>query len=871
MMKKFKRLCASVALITATLMAIQTLTPAGAAPGEITIVRDQFGVPHVFANSAEDAAYGVGYALAQDRMWQMHVFRRIGKGRLSEIFGPLVIEIDKTVRFFTYTAEERAARYETYPDDLKKQLEAFVDGINAHFDEARTNPALLPLEFTQYGEVPEDWTVDDSLALQDVLILSFGSGGGDELAHAALLDALIEKVGKKKAKAMFNDLIPTVDPDAPTTIPRGYNWRLESTFARTAEAEARRKLEDDARLSLQPGGQQRAAAGPEPAAGTIEQLKLIPDPVDALKQFEPIRRGLEKLQAMFQFGSNAQLAGPKLSEHGNSLQTGGPQVGYLIPQWLADFGMHGGNVDATGMTFAGAGPAVLIGRGTGYAWTTTTGASDLMDTYVEKLAADDDRKYMFNGTPEDMDCRTEVYMFKDAVPQEEQEICRTRHGPVVAFDEENKVAYSLRYSWFNREGQTVEGFFRYGEVKSMEDFGTFSNYLGSNHNMFYSDDLGNIGYWHPGNHVKRKRGIDIRLPQDGRGGSEWRGLLPIQKVPHAVNPPSGWIANWNNQPAPNWKRERAHPALDNVIDLNNALNPKGPALKDPFGGLLNDNKDFNFDEMSANLRYAAMTEHEHTYFKKFIPRPRTLKKDVEKKAARLLRKWTGSLVDLDEDGLYDSAGPAITRAWVPSMMTLAFDRVLGEPADDNIIRPFATTSLLWHLLNQRDRRRLQASWLRLRPKELAKKAFEQTVAALAEEFGNEDPKTWKIPIDLEHYTRLNADTLTDIAECESEDCSEDSGRPGDVRDHISMDRGTYNHVIQYSDVPAGSLPLGQSEGEFGSVIPPGQSGFINQAGQEHPHYETQLELYEQWKYKPMPMTLAEARALKEDEYVITRP
>lgn len=857
------RLAAAVAAVG--LAATVTPTAAQPAPEEVRIVRDEFGVPHVFADTANGAAYGAGYALAQDRLWQMHVFRRIAKGRLSELLGPVVVDIDRTIRFFTYTQEERARRFATYPEDLQALLQAFVDGINAWMSEVRLDPSKVPFEFHEFGELDalaEAWTADDSLALQDVLILAFGSGGGNELAYAELLHELIDRHGRRQGLRMWRDLIRTNDPDAPTTIPRGYPYERRSTFARVGEADSRRGLEDDARISLEADGEgeggTRAAAAPQPATGALEQLGLIPDLEAAVEGFRGIRTGLRELRRMFRFGSNAQIVGPGLSEHGNSLQTGGPQVGYLLPQWLADFGMHGGGIDTTGMTFAGAGPAVLIGRGPGYAWTTTTGASDLTDTYVERLNPDDAREYEFRGEFEPMECRTETHSVRGA-PFERQEICRTRHGPVFAFDEENGVAYSLRYAWFNREGQTVEGFFRYNEVTSVEDFATFANYLSSNHNMFYTDDRGNYGYWHPGNHPRRVSRIDLRLPQDGRGGSEWRGLLDLREVPHAVNFPRGWLANWNNQPAQPWHRERGHPALDNVLDLEDALDPRGPALPDPLRDRrLGADRSLDFDDLSANLRYAAFKHHRHTSFREFLPEPRTLE-GVARKALRAVRSWDGFLVDRDEDGRYDHAGRSIVDRWVSRLRERVFVDDLGD------LQGFAREDLLWHVLNPNDRLRERFDWLGGKRAEAeARRAFRQAVGELAEEFGSDRPVTWREEAELEHYQRLNADLFHDLADPDPED----SGHPGDVPDHIEMDRGTYNHVVVFLDPPAGAGPLGRSASRAGSVIPPGQSGFIGPLGQEDPHYEDQLALYEEWGYKPMPLTLDEALELAESEETI---
>ncbi len=876
-----RRLLAASAVLNAL---VATLAPARAAE-PITIVRDSYGVPHIYGATAEDVSYGAGYALAQDRLWQMHTFRMVAKGRLSELLGIVdilgvanTIDIDKAVRFFTYTAEERAAKFATYPAEIRGNLQAFADGVNARINEVQLDPTQLPLEFAEFASpLIEPWTVDDSIALADVLILSFGSGGGNEVEHAALLKDLIAKYGEELGTTMFDDLIVTEDPDGPISIPTNFDYPNEPTFAREAEAESRRALTADARLSLVTIASAASSSGKAGAAragaakGTAAQLALMRDVAKVLPAFERLARVQVALSYIFSFGSNAQIAGARHSEFGNTLQTAGPQVGYLLPQWLAEFGLHAadGTLDATGMTFAGAGPAVLIGRGPGFAWTTTTGSSDLADTFIEKLNPDNPKQYLYNGSYEDMECRTESYAFRGLIPIEEQEICRTRHGPVVAFDEANGVAYSQRYSWFNREGQTVEGFFSYNKAKSVNDFATFANYLGSNHNMFYVDDQGHYGYWHPGNHPVRAEGIDLRLPQDGTGGSEWQGLLPIQDVPHAVDFPRAWLGNWNNQPALGWKRERGWDAIDNAADLFRTLDPDQEAVNDPLSGEpVNTDRKLNFEDLSANLRYAAFKDHNHTYFGPFVPDEGTLAGAdfLTKISGAQMRAWDGFRTDRDEDGFWDSAGPTIQREWIAQMRAMAFNDDLAGNAG------WADENLLWHLLATTDTLNQQVDWLNGRtPAQLAKDALSAAAFELSARFGNGDPASWKDPASKEHYQRLNADLIADtVLPLLGMDNAADQGLPGDVADQIEMDRGTYNHIVVFTDPPAITGPLGRSGSQAGSVIPPGQSGFINLLLQEAPHYQDQAPLYLEWRYKPMPLTIEEARAVAESEITLTR-
>lgn len=862
--------------------------------GEIEIVRDQYGVPHVYGETDEDVAFGAGYALAEDRLWQMHVLRLAAKADLSEWLGPAVVGSDRGVAQLTYTSEERLERFETYPEDLQDMLRAFADGINERIEEVRQDPSQIPFEFVHFGLWPiEDWHVDDSIALQDLLILSFGAGGGNEMAHAALLDQLLEEHDEETATAMFDDLVPTVDPDAPVTVPPEHDYTEEPNYVRDAEAEAHRALTDDARLGLDADDAQVQLPGPdetshpdsEVALGALEQLELVEDPQLHWENMQAVRDARQLLDGAITFGSNAIIVGPQLSETGNTLHTAGPQVGYSLPQWLSDFGLHSeeGELDATGMTFAGAGPAVLIGTGDGYGWTTTTGSSDLTDSYVVELNPEDHTEYRYDGEWRPMDCRTKTHTFR-GIPFETQEICRTHHGPVVSVDEDNDQAVALRMAWYDREGQTVEGFFGYNSVDSIEDFGTEAGKLASNHNMFYTDDQGNYGFWHPGNHPLRADGTDLRMPQDGStSATEWQGLVPLQETPHAVNFDRGWLVNWNNMPAEDWPRERSWDTRDNADTLTRAVDPDRQAPPDPHGGLVNpDREGLDYHDLDANLRYAAFKDHQDTWYRPLLPAEEDLDEPLAEDALAAVQASDAFLTDRDDDGGQDTAAPTIVDAWIDTLHGDVFAGQLGDQAGWA-----GEDRLLWQVLSPDSEFELSHDWLGSEdPAQVRAEAFETAVEGLAEEFDSEDPEDWRRDAPMYHYQRLNAHLAPDLAEGTlGLDRSGDRGLPGDVPDHIRMDRGTYNHIVHYQEQPtegptwpdelddddeADFGELGHAERKAGSVIPPGQSGHIDVTGQEDEHYRDQLDLYVDWAYKPMPMTKAESTALAESIQTLER-
>lgn len=907
--------------------------PAGAqdASGvEVRIVRDGFGVPHVYADTYEAVAYGAGWAIAQDRLFQLEVLRALGKGEFQRVFGPIpgFDEMDRAARLLFYTDEERRAKFERLPDDLKGAYLAFVDGINAWMDEVQANPLLLPQEFAKFAlGFPRAWDVTDSIAIADTLVETFGAGGGSERSQAQLLSFLVGKLGEDEGHEAFDDIRWLNDAAAPTSIPPDVEWEATPSHARDLPP---KQWREDARIGLDESA--KAPIGPAaatlvaPRIGTRAQASLVPtepspDSVAAAEAFE---RGRELLLTFIHFGSNAYVAGPDITEAGGTLQLGGPQVGQFAPQIIAEFGLHApaDGIDMTGLTFAGAGPIVLIGRGPDYAFTTTTGNSDGADIYVEQLgpAADDGTPtYVYDGQLERMDCRVEQIDGKSGLPGEEHEVCRTRHGPVIATDEENGIAYSIRRSWFDMETGTFNGFTGYNFVESVEDFATAANLLQSNHNMFYTDAEGNYGYWHPGALPIRADGTDVRLPQDGTtSATEWQRLRTAEEVPHLVNFDRGWLANWNNKPAVSW--DNGDGANYGAVFRNRLWNDLGSS-----------DGEMTLPDLESFNRINGTTELEFTFFRDHIVRAGRASDDSQvREAAEILASWDARREDNNDDGLVDSEpGWTIWDNWRSIARDLAFDDDLGEFSGRS------SDSMLLHVLDGPDASLVKnIDWLNGEPVDVfLNRVMRANLDAIAEAQGTADMSQWASAMPQQHYTRLN----TMFLECEvaragaDEDVGCTDELPGNVAVLDYMNRGTYNHIVEFrpTNPDAGqvadestSSPLpatGAGAAVFGSVllvsgmalrsrsgrrsvvlvaatagaitilaatslggetlveerdgfvveaesiISPGQSGFIDAVGQQSPHYEDQHDLYANWIYKPMPLLEADVLELGDGQ------
>ena len=169
---------------------------------KVEILRDDYGVPHIYARNEADLYFALGFAVAQDRLWQMEFMRRLGTGRLSEILGADLLEVDRYFR--TITAAHRKVEL---PQDLAPLIRAFIQGVNAFI---ATAEGRLPLEFMLLRFEPESWTFEDIVAVYWVMNwqLSFG-WRADPVAFD-----IYQRVGAKR----FNRFFPTADPDAPTTV-----------------------------------------------------------------------------------------------------------------------------------------------------------------------------------------------------------------------------------------------------------------------------------------------------------------------------------------------------------------------------------------------------------------------------------------------------------------------------------------------------------------------------------------------------------------------------------------------------------------------------------------------------------------------------
>ena len=501
----------------------------------VRIVRDNFGVPHIYAPTTEGLFYGWGYAVAQDRLFQLELFRRSALGSLAEIFGPDLLPQDQRERRESYTDAEYQQMFEALPPKAQHILEAYRDGINAYLAEIAADPThKLPWEFWVLGYRPAPWTIKDSMALIRFMARRFGENGGRELRNQADFQTLASMYGPDQAEAMYNDLHWLNDPTAPVTVPA-------TGSTPSASPALRRPL-----LTL-PGIERIAKAYEKAREARIATWKRLSIPP--------------------KFGSYAWAITPSRTANGHPLLYGGPQMGFSYPDIIHEVELIGGDNNrwrVFGMGFAGA-PLVLIGENKWLAWTSTTGMGDNMDIFVEQLNPANPNQYWYKGAWRDMEVRVEQIPVRTSPIGSElvtttvpYTVTRTIHGPVVAVDTEHHLAYTEQRQHWLKEQNTWWGFYYFDIARNLEEFAQGVRLIETSHNFIVATEQGDIAYWQSGHVPQRVDGSYVgRFPWPGDGSAEWTGA--IRRIPFVANPPQGYVANWNN---------KAEASFDNGDDSN---------------------------------------------------------------------------------------------------------------------------------------------------------------------------------------------------------------------------------------------------------------------------------------------------------------
>ncbi len=611
----------------------------------VRITRDRYGVPTVQANTLYGLMYGNGYALAEDRLWQMELYRRQARGEMAEIMGTRAVEQDKAARTEGYTEAELQAQINRLPAELREALDAFAAGISAWMQEAQ-RAGKLPKQYSEHGIEPRPWRPTDTVAIGVMMLRRFGGvmSAGD-LRNYALYQFLKAR-NKDLAPVWANDLLWLQDPTSPTTVP--------------AEEDSRKAHRRDPRQTLQ---QMRA------------HLELLPE-VSLNVLLPALRIATGEAQIQFareyglytQFGSYAILVSPQKSATGMPMLVGAPQMGFTVPHIAAEVHLKGAGINARGMTFPGV-PGVLIGTSEHLAWTFTSGVADLADAFILKLDPQNPERYWYKGTWRTMEKRTETIRVKGADPVQ-LTVYRCVYGPVVGIDTRNHTAVALKLSYWGSELEVFRAYYGFLQARTVSDFERAAAHIPASFNAFCVTRTGDIAYFYCGRVPIRPEGTDPRLPLIGTGEYDWRGIMPFSQMPRVINPKQGYIANWNNKPAVWWENADTPVwgMISRVYRLNDLLRSKSRVTVDDLKAYIRDIAEYDEDAgklLPIMLRVVKRNERAMT--------------DELRAAVRLLEAWDC----YEREG---SAAKALWDAWLDATRTRVFADDLGNFFSPDLFR-----------------------------------------------------------------------------------------------------------------------------------------------------------------------------------------
>ncbi len=659
----------------------------------VTIVRDRYGVPHIYAPSLYGVFYGSGYAQAQDRLAQMEFYRRTARGELAELVGEEALEQDKQRRLLGYSEAERWEQFAALTPEEQLVLKAFADGVNAVIAQVNGGKRPMPERLKALGVTRlRPWKVTDTIAIAHMMAERFGSSGGEELRMLQLRLYLTLRFGAQAMKVM-DDVLWQNDPTSPTTV-HVVKQGTKSHQQKVHRLEQLRWLTSS--LSL----------------AAIQEAERVAGERDSLAW-------CQRLGLFTRFGSYAMVVAPQRSATGRPLLVGAPQMATGTPSIVCEIALYCPQFEARGMTFPGI-PIVLIGMNRYLAWTTTSGAGDNVDIFAEHLSKESKYRYLHNGEWKPMERRIELIFVKGKEEPVQVEVCRTVHGAVLSWDEKAGVAYARAKAYQGKEFGAMRAIYAFHKAKTLKEFEAACRLIATSHNFFVATKDGEIGFWFCGHYPVRARGIDSRFPVPGTGEFDWGGILKFEELPQQVNPPQGFFANWNNKPAPDWDngdlpRWGAIHHVKRIIDLMQSK----PRLT------LEDLRQFIVDIEGYDVRA--------DFFKPLLLRAieRVAPDDTELRLiADLLKRW-------DNQRSEGSVAATIFDAWFEALQDIVFADDLGDFGDKSLFRRAIQPSLLWYALADKPSLRLSRDYLNGEPKEVVMvKALRTALERLRKERGD---------------------------------------------------------------------------------------------------------------------------------------
>lgn len=502
--------------------------------GSVKILLDHRGVPHVFAAHVEDLPTAIGYLHARERLFQMELIVRSIRGRLAEVAGARALPSD---RFFLENgfrdAADRAMQAADQSHPVYHALENYTAGVNTFIEQL--TPADYPLEFKLLDFAPSQWQVQNSAYLLKYMARQL-AWYGSELAF--------DRLRANFSAEILQELFP-VETTCPAPIYPGLFREV-------------------------------------PVAGSC------------FKHFFPIETKQTKYVGTSDdrdaadaplVGSNNWAIGATKSASGHAILANDPHLSHTLPNYWYEVDLHAPGLDVYGMTLPGS-PDVIIGFNKNIAWGATNCGWDVLDYY--KVEVDSVKQSaLIEGQNEPLQIRVEKIPVKDRAP-EAINIRWSRIGPVVKRD---GVDYAMRWTG-HLSGDEWRVFYDLNRAQNFSDFtAALKNYGAPAQNFAYVDQAGNVGMYSAGWMPIKTAALSLAHGEASDPAQAWPGspradqilstpsphdFVPFEKLPHAFNPPEGFVESANQKPTPddypifyNWNFEAPYRGM-RIHELLNA-------------------------------------------------------------------------------------------------------------------------------------------------------------------------------------------------------------------------------------------------------------------------------------------------------------
>lgn len=462
------------------------------------IIVDKYGVPHIYANDHYDVFFVQGFNAARDRLWQIDLWKRRGLGRLAEIFGDQYLDQDEASRLFTYRGD-MYAEWLAYGNDAKRIAESFTAGINAFIELIKTDPGLMPVEFTLLDYQPSRWSADEVVRI--------------------------------RSNGLWRNVVTEV-------------WR--------AQLACQEKLDIAAKwLTLEPEWQTEIPSGLDPCVipdNVLDRYLLAKAPV--VFNQKPTKEHMAGLLEQARYdahhldvGSNNWVVSGSRTTTGRPILADDPHRSHAVPSLRYVAHLNGPGINVIGAGEPGL-PGISIGHNDEIAFGLTIFPIDQEDLYVYAKKPDG---YLYQGQVEPFVEIKEALAVKDGEPRNVT-LKFTRHGPVIA--ETERYAFVVRAAWLEPGMAPYFGSIEYMRAQNFREFvGALNRWGAPSENQVYADAEGNIGYKPAGRFPKRDN-WDGLMPVPGDGRYEWDGYFDMDVLPEEYNPERGFSGTANAMSLP---------------------------------------------------------------------------------------------------------------------------------------------------------------------------------------------------------------------------------------------------------------------------------------------------------------------------------